>query len=102
MDPRYAANRLDPATLQCAGAARFRANLGLTERMPAQLLAAAPDAELVFASHEELLMHHLQVGPLEAVEILQQTPPAVPGAGPQRPAPPSPAARARRGRTGQR
>lgn len=52
---------------QCAGAAIYRANLKLAERMPAALHALPANAELVFASHAELLAHFTEC----SVEVAQ-------------------------------
>lgn len=56
---------------QCAGAAIYRTNVGVADRFPATFLHAAADTEAVFASHAELLAHHLQVSRQEAEILLE-------------------------------
>lgn len=51
---------------QCAGAAKFRANIGITGLSP-QLGSLPADTETVFASNAELLAHH-KGWPLEQAE----------------------------------
>jgi len=62
MDKNYNDKKSDPKVVdQCAGAAIYRANTGLAERMPEQILALPEDKELVFATHEEFLGHYLEL-----------------------------------------
>ncbi len=49
---------------QCAGAATFRANIGVSPFLPKALLRHEADPSSVFASPEELLSHHKQI-PIE-------------------------------------
>jgi hypothetical protein len=59
-DPNYDNKKSDPAIVgQCAGAAIFRANLGINEAMPAQLNICEADTELSFTSVEEFYKHHM-------------------------------------------
>lgn len=67
MDPGYEANRRSPALLQCAGAAIFRANIGVASKMPKALHALDADHKLVFSTPAELLAHHAKA-PLEAAQ----------------------------------
>jgi hypothetical protein len=75
MDPRYASDRRDPALLQCAGAAIFRANVGRDMLLPEGLLRCPPDSLTVFATPAELIAHHRQVPVAEAEEFLRSCPP---------------------------
>lgn len=67
-DPNW---KTDISKPQCAGAAMFRANVGVAELMPDGLLAATPDAS-VFASAAEFLAHH---APVDGGELRQFTSP---------------------------
>ena len=49
-----------PELPQCAGAAIYRANLGVAGKMPDFLLSLPADENLVFASHAEFMAHHMQ------------------------------------------
>lgn len=72
-DPEYlGAHRVDnlKEISQCAGAAIYRANLGIAERLPAALHALAANTELVFASPEELLAHFAGATVEEAKQFL--------------------------------
>lgn len=73
MDPGYGKNKLDTSMMQCAGAAMFRASLGVAPRMPLQLHALEPTGE-AFESPEELIAHHLQISRAEALKMLEETP----------------------------
>lgn len=75
MDPKYKANRLDTDALQCAGAAIFRANIGVTELLPEQLLRLEADTQRVFANFEELIAHHMRIPLPMARMVLMITPP---------------------------
>lgn len=55
---------------QCAGAAKFRANVGVTGLSP-QLGTLPPDTEHVFATDGELLAHHKGWTLAQAEEALQ-------------------------------
>ncbi len=61
------------ATPQCAGAAHFRANVGV--RLPDAIYALPPDAVRVFASAEEFLAHHAQCSVEHAGDLLALTTP---------------------------
>jgi hypothetical protein len=50
--------RRDPNNLQCAGAAIFRANVGVDGGMPAKLLHLPIDNNKVFGTFAEFLAHH--------------------------------------------
>ena len=63
-----------PDVPQCAGAAMFRSNLGIAEIMPDGLHHLPKNTELVFASPEEFLAHHMQITLTEAGKILEETP----------------------------
>lgn len=54
------------STPQCAGAAIYRANLGV--ELPRQIHTLPADDQVVFASHAEFVAHHEQV----SIEIAQQ------------------------------
>jgi hypothetical protein len=69
MDHDYEKDRRSPALLQCAGAAIFRANVGVDALLPDALLHLEPDAEAVFETPAELLAHHANI-PLEAAQKL--------------------------------
>jgi hypothetical protein len=78
MSPGYAKNRADHAAhRQCAGAAMYRDLNGLSDQMPATLLALRGDPKLVFSSHAEFLAHHTGSTVAEATEFLRTTPPGV-------------------------
>jgi len=55
---------------QCAGAAKFRANIGVTGLSPT-LGTLPPDTENVFATNAELLAHHKGWTVTEAEAVLQ-------------------------------
>jgi hypothetical protein len=55
---------------QCAGAAKFRANVGVTGLSP-QLGALPPDTQNVFATDAELLAHHKGWSVQQAEALLQ-------------------------------
>lgn len=62
MDKRYKGKQTDPNNnLQCAGAAIYRANIEVDHKMPRPLLRLEKDTELVFADHQEFLMHYLGI-----------------------------------------
>lgn len=63
-------------TPQCAGAAIYRANIGVADLMPPGIARLPPDRANVFASHEEFIAHHLQVSPFVARGLLQIITPA--------------------------
>ena len=59
----------------CAGAAKYRANLGISHLLPPQLGTMAADFEEVFGSHAELLAHHEGTSLDIAEERLTEKPP---------------------------
>jgi hypothetical protein len=59
---------------QCAGAAIYRANTGVSESMPGALLALPEDREAVFASPAELIAHHNETSLDAAADVLQESP----------------------------
>ena len=67
MSPGYEADRRSHEHSQCAGAAIYRANIGVSEMMPPSLLKLEMNTELVFASHAELCAYHYQE-PLQTVQ----------------------------------
>lgn len=74
-DPNW---KNDMSVRQCAGAAIFRANVGVAESIAAvaeQLLRLPADTGLVFHSFAELLAHHRQVSIDEAEKSLEITTP---------------------------
>lgn len=60
---------------ECAGAATFRANLGLTSIMPSPLLRVEPDHENVFSTFAEFVAHHEGVSLERATAMLKHMPP---------------------------
>lgn len=74
--PGYEANRRAPNLLQCAGAATYRANIGVADRMPPALLRLPADREAVFADAAELLAHHVGWPVFVARVFLHDLPPA--------------------------
>lgn len=62
---------------QCAGAAIYRANLGVDDRLPSRLLRLPADSELVFDSHVEFVAHHEQVTTEMAIAYLAVYPPRI-------------------------
>jgi hypothetical protein len=71
----------DPATVtpdspQCAGAAIFRANIGVDRRMPSGIHRLPADHEAVFADEAEFIAHHIE-RPVDLVyDLLTELPPA--------------------------
>lgn len=70
MDKKYEGKTSDPnAVQQCAGAAIFRSNVGISAMMPTQLLRLPRDnGELVFNSFEEFVAFYKEL-PIEDVKI---------------------------------
>ena len=62
---------------QCRGAAIYRANLGISDRMPQQLLKLDKNTEDVFEDHAEFLMFYRGWSRQQAVEYLKLFPPAM-------------------------
>jgi hypothetical protein len=62
---------------QCRGAAIYKANLGISEKMPKQLLRLPKDTETVFADHAEFLMFYRNWTRRQADEYLKLFPPAM-------------------------
>lgn len=57
---------------QCAGAAIFRANIGVDRMMPDALHRLPANRELVFGSFEEMAAHHLGLTPPQAAEFVRR------------------------------
>ncbi len=60
---------------QCAGAAAFRANVGVADLLPPAMLRLPPDHVNVFSDGAELIAHHLQIPLEEARLFLKNHPP---------------------------
>lgn len=71
----YEENRRDPTHEQCAGAAGFRANVGVDVLMPQALLHLPKDHPAVLAGPVEFLEHHCKMTREEALTWLNQHPP---------------------------
>lgn len=72
-DPQWREKAIN--TEQCRGAAIYRANIGVADKLPSKLLRLPPDKYLVFASAEEFLAHHRQIDIIEAMFMLSVMPP---------------------------
>lgn len=75
MDPGYMLNRESHHLMQCAGAAIFRANLGVSSIMPEFLLELPPGHVSVFDTPAQLLAYHNQTSVAEAEAFLKETTP---------------------------
>jgi len=53
---------------QCAGAAKFRANIGVAEKLKPELGRLPKDTKTVFANEVQLLAHHMGI-PICTVEL---------------------------------
>lgn len=62
--------RVDASNRQCAGAAKFRSNIGIASLMPKELPTLPEDTETVFANEIELIAHHLGVSEEDALQHL--------------------------------
>jgi len=62
---------------QCAGAAKFRANIGVADQLRPEIGRLEPDTETVFATNAELLAHHRGWTVERAEQYLSQKPVAV-------------------------
>ena len=71
-DPDWKAKAIN--TPQCAGAAIFRANIGVADLLPEQIHKMSPNHETVFSSPEEFLMHHAGVSREAASRIMRHHP----------------------------
>jgi hypothetical protein len=71
-DPGWRAKTI--STRQCAGAAIYRANVGVAYRLPGTIHHLPPSKE-VFGSPEEFLSHHTKISIAEAQSILRRNPP---------------------------
>lgn len=71
-DPQWR-EKMD-VTAQCAGAAIFRANIGVDTLMPDPIARQPKSTEHVFANAAEFLAHHAGVSVAEARKRLQATP----------------------------
>lgn len=67
-DPNW---KSDLSVQQCAGAAIFRANLGLSERMP-PFLHKLPPSDLVFSTVEEFYKHHNVQCSISPIDLMKQ------------------------------
>ena len=66
-DKNYQGKGSDTATVaQCRGAAIFRSNIGVADKMPPQLLKLEEDKENIFANETEFLEHYLDISEDEA------------------------------------
>ncbi len=72
-DPQWREKSIE--TPQCAGAAIFRANLGVNKLLPPALHKMPEDRETVFGSLTEFVQHHLQCDHLTAIAYLVDHPP---------------------------
>jgi hypothetical protein len=78
MDKDYThatANQKANVLAQCAGAAIFRANVGVEDQMPPWVHQLPADTTLSFASPAELIAHHGKMSLEEAEEFLRAFPP---------------------------
>lgn len=72
-DPHYEGKQSDPKTVgQCAGAAIFRANIGVAERMPAALVKLPANDQLAFTNEAALVAHHKQISLEEAARQIME------------------------------
>jgi hypothetical protein len=60
---------------QCRGAAIYRGNLGISEKMPKQLLKLDKDTDTVFSNHVELLSFYKEWTPERSKSFLAAFPP---------------------------
>lgn len=67
--------RRDMNRPQCAGAAIFRSNVGVSEHLPRFLLYLHPDADKVFKTFAEFLAFHKKIPLAEAEAQLAKYPP---------------------------
>ena len=72
-DPDWKAKAID--TPQCAGAAIFRANVGIGKFLPPVLHKLPSDPGLVFNTAAEFLAHHREIPIENAEDLLAITPP---------------------------
>ena len=63
--------KIDKVT-QCAGAAVFRANIGVSTRMPGVLQRLDADTDAVFSTPAEFLAHHKGITLAEAREVFNE------------------------------
>lgn len=75
MATEYYDDPASPGNTQCAGAAQFRANVGVDELMPPQLLHLPPDKDAAFPTPAALIAHHAQCSLKEAEAFLAEMPP---------------------------
>lgn len=59
-------------TMQCAGAAIMRANLGVAERMPEAIPKLPADHEKVFSTMGEFAVHHMQLPDTPKTEAIKR------------------------------
>jgi hypothetical protein len=58
---------------QCAGAAIYRSNIGVAEKMPEGVAILPEDKETVFASHQQFVAHYLNRKEEELHELFNET-----------------------------
>ena len=78
MDPEYnpgPEKKGQPEVMQCAGAAIFRANVGVDKLMPDMLHGLDKDTTMVDATFVEFVARQRGISLEEASEILKKTPP---------------------------
>jgi hypothetical protein len=56
----------------CAGAAIFRTNIGVADKMPKAILTLPEDKENVFATREEFLAHYLRINELTIKTLFKE------------------------------
>lgn len=76
-DPNWKSKDTLVETPQCAGAAIFRANMGLSSAMPKSLHKMPADTSKVFSNPQEFYAHHKGISMAEADYQLQVLPPLV-------------------------
>lgn len=61
-DKNYAGKESDATKVtQCRGAAKFRSNIGVEEKLPDALLKVPADKETVFGSNQEMYAHYKNI-----------------------------------------
>lgn len=75
--PGYEEDRNSKQHEQCAGAAIFRSNIEVQDRLPLDLLRLPKDTESVFETLEEFIVHHNQIPESVVLLILQIIPPII-------------------------
>lgn len=71
MEKEYEGKNTDPSSVnQCAGAAIYRANVGVASKMPKQILSLPENKKEVFETHSEFLSHYTGIDKAIAEKIL--------------------------------